>query len=534
MTYTRTARLDTRGQASAAAITAFLQSRAPVGLAWVRANEGPRIRQYLHIEPVELELMTVPDDAGDIIVAACARWAHLAVDGRQVIVNHDIVTGGIGHESAWLQSVIYRLKRNPAGYGAENANPVGLAHTFTSLAEAIDMYVRHLCGYLFGDGPWRSTRFHLLGSNAGTVREAWQLEQKYAWSDPDTYAATPLEDRYGANITANAAALVDFANNGSWGEDKPMQPQPIIALAAGHHNTDKGGAVGEYQRVGPLTRELARQLRAHGGFDVRVITPDDGMGDYAGGLQDVAREAVRLTADMFLEVHFEGVGNSAVRGCFAIYPDWPPDTDNDVRDIFGPDVAQRIKAATNIPLRGNGTMSEKSTGVGGQGFRLGAFSASASARATMTRTIIEYGTLTNMTDRAIIDGGGFNERAATATVSALAAFYGVAAEQPGGGGGSTPPPDDRILVAGNPFGPYGYALGFKGRALEVGAALIPADPTAGALAWLGWPVGDEYLATDGCVYQETEFGWLRWTPNTPRPWDIRFIGNRDIEIPAAA
>lgn len=218
MTYSRTTRLDTEGQASAAAITAFLQSRAPGGLTWVRANEQGRIRQYLHIEPSDLQLLPVPTDVGNIIVAACSRWAHLTVGGRQVIINHDLVTGGLGHESAWLQSVIYRLKRNPAGYGASNDNPVGNAVTFASLADAIDMYVRHLCGYVYGDGPWRSTRFHLLGSNAGSVTEVWHLEQKYAFSE--NYASIPVEKRYGSNVAAAATALLVFA--ATYREDSPM------------------------------------------------------------------------------------------------------------------------------------------------------------------------------------------------------------------------------------------------------------------------------------------------------------------------
>lgn len=211
------------------------------------------------------------------------------------------------------------------------------------------------------------------------------------------------------------------------GQEPPVPAKtPLIALAAGHHNSNRGGAVGEYERVGPLVHEIARQLREHGGFNVHMITPDDGMGDFPGGLQDVAREAVRLNADCFLEVHMEGNGaGDAGRGCFAIYPDWTGDLDTDVRDKLGPDMANRVRQLTAIPLRGNGLMSERATGVGSQGFRLGAFGASAAAKATMTRLLFEYGALTSPRDRVIIDDPDFRLYAAQATVGALAAFYGV-------------------------------------------------------------------------------------------------------------
>lgn len=335
---------------------------------------------------------------------------------------------------------------------------------------------------------------------------------------------------YGSLANGYASGSIAIANNvlsRPRGEEPPMA-RPIIALAAGHHNTNRGGAVGEYERVGPLTREIARQARANGGFDVRVITPNDGMGDFVGGLQDVAREAVRLNADFFLEVHFEGVSNAAVRGCFAIYPDWPPDTDIDVRDVFGVNVTQRIKVAPGIPLRGNGTMSEKSTGVGSQGFRLGAFSASESARATMTRTIIEYGTLTNAADRAIIDGPQFNERAAAATVAALLDFYGLA-EQPGGGGGGGAPVEDTLTLNGIPI-----VRGFRAHYLRIGAAVYPADPVIGGIAVFGYPLAAEYKTVAGSA-QRFERMTLQWFRDNPPPFDIIGVhrGAEDPEPVAA-
>lgn len=331
--------------------------------------------------------------------------------------------------------------------------------------------------------------------------------------------------------TGYLAFMLAYMNNNADLEQKdpPMSSQrPIIAVAAGHHNTNRGGAVGEYERVGPLTREILRQLRAHGGFDVRSITPNDGMGDFPGGLQDVAREAVRLNANCFLEVHMEGVANTSVRGCFAIYPDWPPDVDADVRDRLGPDMARRVRDATGLPLRGNGTMSEKNTGVGGQGHRLGAFGASASARATMERVLFEYGTLTNVQDKAIIDGPQFNERAARATVDALVAFYN-AQEAPRVPQEREP---DALYIEGNPFGDVPIIAGFKGLFLSTGKAKHPDDPIAGGLSIWGYPEGPEFATPDGSA-QIFERAVMRYHKGATPPWDLVMALRRDA-IPEAA
>lgn len=324
--------------------------------------------------------------------------------------------------------------------------------------------------------------------------------------------------------TGYLAFMLKFMNDHADMEGvPPVTRKPIIALAAGHHNTSRGGAVGEYERVGPLTREIARRAREHGGFDVHVITPNDGMGDFPGGLQDVAYAAVRLNANCFLEVHMEGnpAGNAG-RGCFAIYPDWPPDVDLDVRDKLGIDMARKVRDATGLPLRGSGVMSERSTGVGAGGHRLGAFSASASARASMERVLFEYGALTSPLDKTIIDGPDFNARAAQATVDALAAFYNVFA--------SDRDPQDNPIVDD----PNSQAFEYQGETFHiVNTITVDGDAVAmldfyremGGHPRLGSPVGGMYMEIIGGkrVYkQETENvlmeAWVQGFGNIPGPY----------------
>ncbi len=200
-----------------------------------------------------------------------------------------------------------------------------------------------------------------------------------------------------------------------------------IALAAGHHNSDGGNAV-EYVQTGRLCQAAAAACRDLG-LDVRVFTPGDGLGTRPDGIWDLARAVVAAahagwSPDILLETHTEGAGPAA-RGVFAIYPDWGDDVDVDVRDRLGPRVARAIAAATGLPVRGAGVLSERATGVGLSGYRLGLFGQTTAIKATCTRLIIEYGSHDVTTDLAIIDAPGFYTKAGRATAHAFAEFLGV-------------------------------------------------------------------------------------------------------------
>jgi hypothetical protein len=128
--------------------------------------------------------------------------------------------------------------------------------------------------------------------------------------------------------------------------------------------------------------------------------------------------------DIFLETHTEGGGGT---GVFAIYPDAAGDVDIDVRDTLGPLVANRVAAATGLKLGagGDGVMSERQTGVGSKGDRLGIFNKTAPIRATTTRLIIEYGAHDKEPDLSIVKRPGFYDAAGKATAAAFAAYLGL-------------------------------------------------------------------------------------------------------------
>ena len=301
---------------------------------------------------------------------------------------------------------------------------------------------------------------------------------------------------------------------------------PKIALASGHHNTS-GGDAHETVQTGRLTPVIASTLRARG-FDVRVITPDDGRGMYPGGLYDAAYEVVRWSnegwrADVFLEVHTEGNGaGDAVRGAFAIYPDWEGDLDTDVRDNLGPDIVRRLQEKTGLPKRGSGVMSEKQTGVGIDGFRLGVFRATEPVKSQTTRLIVEYGSHTSPADLALWAKPDFLQNAADATADALAAYTGAQpVPEP------SPNPDAKLILPGQgnespevyPPG-AGLVHGFKGTYLALGAAKYANDPALGILTLTGWAKEDEWEGVDGCVYQRFHRVTLQYDPRNAQPWDI--------------
>lgn len=202
-----------------------------------------------------------------------------------------------------------------------------------------------------------------------------------------------------------------------------------IALSAGHHNAT-GGNAQEIALVGPWTHALADALRARG-FDVRVITPQDGLGTFPGDLAQAAATVVTWAsagwvADLFLELHGEANGQgNAGRGCFAIYPNAPGDLDVTVRDRLGPALTRAISRQLGIPLRGNGVMSERQTSVGLGGNRLGIFRVTASLRAATTRMILEVGAYSSSADLALLTAPSFPAQLAVTLTDALAAFYGL-------------------------------------------------------------------------------------------------------------
>ena len=221
---------------------------------------------------------------------------------------------------------------------------------------------------------------------------------------------------------------------------------PAIILTAGHRSDNDRGNPAEKART-PLMADAYRRAFEGAGFNVYYWQSMDGDNrphDSPGGLDAVGRGVQRVMASIpgpsiLFDLHFEG---GPARGVFAIVPDvtglvtavpngapaddtWAKNPD-DVR--LARLVAQYIGAATGLPLRQTtepGVMSERVTGVGGQGYRLAMLAYTAGNRLRSPRLVVEHGNLSSAADLRIIDSPGFYDKCAAASLRAVREIYGT-------------------------------------------------------------------------------------------------------------
>jgi N-acetylmuramoyl-L-alanine amidase len=176
------------------------------------------------------------------------------------------------------------------------------------------------------------------------------------------------------------------------------------------------------------------------GYTVFYVQEMDADGDpdtFAGTLTAVAARvraiATKLAGDrlVMLDLHLEE--GDAPRGVFTIVPDDPASSASGRGDVWKNNAhAVRLGhlIAENIALRAGfvqrnakelGVMSERQTGVGETGSRLGMFGGTAALRTRMARLIVEHGNIVK--DLAIIDDPQTPARCAAAVVDALATYF---------------------------------------------------------------------------------------------------------------
>lgn len=212
-----------------------------------------------------------------------------------------------------------------------------------------------------------------------------------------------------------------------------MARQLRILLVQGHRNTS-GGNPAEVAITPIAARAIQRALRA-AGHTADMLQNDNDW--FPGSLDAVGREIVhRHNAnpyDIMLDIHFEGDANNT-RGVFAIVPDGDglrtntplQGTDSiasnpqDVR--YAEAISLAIAESTGLPLRRSGVvkpgvMSERQTGVGGQGYRLAMFGYTSPVRNRLVRLVLELGNIRG--DASIITAPGFYDRAAQGVVNGI-------------------------------------------------------------------------------------------------------------------
>lgn len=218
--------------------------------------------------------------------------------------------------------------------------------------------------------------------------------------------------------------------------------RPIrVAIGVGHANLS-GGNQYELKKNREVMAEFLKLSRTSTGFDIRCYTPNNGQGTYPGTLDAAIYGTVHKWVqagwlpDVVFEIHHEGLANTSVRGGFVIHPAasglygrhngvWGAKSDYVDTDVVaaGPGMARIITQALGVPLRfATGLMSERQTGVGGQGYRLGYFGALSDPYFQQNSCVFitEAATFTNPTDRAIMDRADFASKEARALFEALA------------------------------------------------------------------------------------------------------------------
>lgn len=344
--------------------------------------------------------------------------------GERLGIRPDLKAAQLAHETGRLSfgGQVAPGQCNPSGIGATNDGAAGL--TFPDWRTGILASYVHLVAWLGGpavvpaiEGDY-TTQLDPRIPLVDAVRRAKGAVT--TWRSLGSRWAVPGLG-YGDGLQRHLDAMLALPR-----EEEDIMPR--IALSAGHWNRD-GGNAEEKKRTIRLMRACAEACRA-GGMEVRCVQAETGDPGFAGGLWDVAHTVVRWARegwvpDIWLECHTEGVGNPHVRGVFSIYPDMEGDTDTDVRDRLGTDLARRVAAATGLPIRGDGLMSERQTGVGLDGYRLGIFGQSAAIRESTTRLIVEFGAHTAPADVAIMEQSDFFDLAGRAVAEGFAAFLGL-------------------------------------------------------------------------------------------------------------
>jgi hypothetical protein len=205
-----------------------------------------------------------------------------------------------------------------------------------------------------------------------------------------------------------------------------------VLIGAGHRNLERGNSF-EMELNGRKTRAILDLFDARGGkqalgFDLRCYTPDRGLGMSPLHLNQVPPTGFRDPAwlvDLMVEIHSEGAGPT-VRGAFVINPDWGADVDVDVIKygrVFSDALHANVPNIAVRTINSYGVMSEKRTGVGLQGYRLGVFRDTAQFAERTSRMIFEQGSHDHPTEHAAMIDPGFLAKQADAFLYGCAAWF---------------------------------------------------------------------------------------------------------------
>lgn len=310
--------------------------------------------------------------------------------GQAAVETGDPRTGDAFQSHLWVADL------NPAGIGMTDSGKQDY-RAFADGEDAAIAHLVHMIGYVEGaagirlplvvsaDPRWTAL---VRSGMMGTVESVEDLGSG-RWATQDSSI-------YSANILANMAGIIGSA------EEVHMAEQFRGILSMGHHNDNRGGAAGEFDRVDDHARAVKAEIRRRGGL-AWIVQEEDGDGNpndfTAGGLQSAAMKCVDLASkygpfDVYLSFHHD-----SSPGYHAIFPDSPRGgIDVKANNPLDLKVARALRDAVKATgtvgmkswtLDSPGVMSEKETRVGEQGSRLGEFVGTFGFRQRTVRIITE-------------------------------------------------------------------------------------------------------------------------------------------------
>lgn len=218
------------------------------------------------------------------------------------------------------------------------------------------------------------------------------------------------------------------------------------AIGMGHRNINKGGARGEYDWTPGCARALQAAINARGGH-AYLIQENDGDSDpnfsVGKGLQQAAKVGTENIVkrhgqlDTIILCHYNG---GASPGFHAIFPDSWGSGDQKAQNPLDVKLCRairdRVKATDTVRMLSwtadsPGVMSERETGVGAQGYRLGEFVGTLGFRSTTARVIIEASSIDVAREAAYINDPTWVRKVyCEAIVDALEDVFGKFTERP--------------------------------------------------------------------------------------------------------
>lgn len=319
----------------------------------------------------------------------------------------------------------------PYGYGLITAPDGGQFLVFKTDADCAREWKRRL----FDDATYKN------GIYAAT-KTLGQMLAVYAPSG-DTHPVTGLDNAdigYASTVTTMLKQFAAQEGDVPTAIEKVSTPMtsPTFILSMGHANSNRGGATRELEWTRIITPKLKAEIIRRGGR-AYIIQEEDGdtnPTDSVGrGLQNVAYLCVDLAkavggAKAYISMHY---GGEPHRGFFGIYPDAREGSDegkNNPLDINLCRVIAKHVEKTGMPKRTGGVMepgvmSERQTGVGAQGLRLGEFVGTMGFRQTTARVILEGGNYNTLADREMLWSNAWQAKYVSAICDGLEEVYGV-------------------------------------------------------------------------------------------------------------